>query len=146
MRTGSMCSPGKVWELSAFPKKEAHSCSSSFCPRPQIISCKAPSLGVLHTSCFVSYTTWANHSIKELLIMAAHHFFLRISLGAITHLTLLWFGVTWCLCPCFTSQERAGSCSAAGVGLAPSWQGFLGVWVNEVICYSISHISYVFLM
>lgn len=73
-------------------KKEAHSCSSSFCPRPQprLISCKAPWLGV-HTSCFVSYTNWANHSAEWLLIRAAHHSCLSISLGAITpYPALVW--------------------------------------------------------
>lgn len=121
-------------------KKEAHSCSSSFCPRPRIISCKAPLLGV-HTSCFVSYTAWAK-SLSWVLITAAHGFFLSI-----THLTLPCFGVTWCLCPHPTPQERAGSCAEAGMGLAPSWPGFWGFfdWVNEVICWSIFHKSYIFL-
>lgn len=147
MRTVSMCSPGKVWELSTFPKKRGSQLLQQLLPTTSdhfLQSSKHPWLGV-HTSCFVSYTAWANHSIKWLLITAAHHFFLSISLGAITHLTLLCFGVTWCLCPHPMSQERAEAVLQLGWGLTPSWPGFWGDWVNEVICWSVSHISYIFL-
>lgn len=98
-------------------KKEAHSCSSSFCPRPRIISCKAPSLGV-HTSCFGSYTAWANHSAEWLLITAAHGFFLSIT---------SYCALGWCNLMSVPTSHSPGEGWKLGCswgGLAPSWRGF----------------------
>lgn len=140
MRTVSMCSPGKVWELSTFPKKRGSQLLQQLLPTTSAHFLQSSLVGCSHILLCIPHNlgkslSWVAVNYGCTSLLSQH----QPGGNHTSYPALVWCNLT----SLPTSQERAGSCAAPGVGLAPSWPGFWGDWVNEVICWSISHKSYI---